>query len=233
MKLLDIEDSVEGSNRRRHKKIKEDCNLDVSKKGISSHEKEKDGKEHDRSTSTYFRENHSKIFDHENVGREQNYDDLPEEENGNSLIIERASKDPTLSWFAGACHVWQSTEDEEEDSNECNDIDNKPTEKRGLWNKLSTTNIFGIAGINDYKNFDTPKQSLKSSKERPKYFWQLPNRKNCDCKRRNWRSDSGGSVFGWANIGFSGESNTNKQASSTPVVELRSENKPVGKLLVQ
>ena len=54
--------------------------------------------------------------------------DIDERHTSTSELV-KASRDPTLSWFAGACHVWQSTEDELEEKRE-NEEDIKSKEKR-------------------------------------------------------------------------------------------------------
>ena len=133
---------------------------------------------------------------------------------------EEISNDPTLSWFAGACHVWQSTEDEQDVQIE-HEKDNKARDKKGLWNKLSTaTNFLGFTGRNIYKNFDKPtsKQQHITQKQKSKYFWNIQNKKSCDCKR-SLASQSSSGIFGWANIGFSEDKSANH--SSTPVVDFR------------
>ena len=225
IRLLDIEDSAECTPSRR-KKIKEESNNDVVKEDrIKRHDTDDDSL-----TSQIIIANHTKEGKVENDAKEHR-------ENSTKADLEKISKDPTLSWFAGACHVWQSTEDDVEETIKF-ELDNKSKEKKGLWNKLSSANIFGFSsGLNIYKNFDnTSKESFiqnptTTTKEKTKYFWHLQTKKLCDCKNRNLRSDSGGGdFFGWSNIGFSGEdSSPNKSPSQTPVVDLRKNNKTFGK----
>ena len=101
--------------------------------------------------------------------------------------------------------------------------DNISKDKKGLWNKLSTaSNFFGSLSSrnNIYKNFDQPisKQQSITQRHRSKYFWNIQNKKSCDCKR-SLASQSSSGVFGWANTGFSEDQSGNK--SLTPVVDFR------------
>ena len=202
IQLLDIEDSSEDTPRRCKgiiDKKKNDLIKDLSNRHDTNYSLH-------NSSSSQFSEDKVKVND--------------EDETNSSSESEEISNDPTLSWFAGACHVWQSTEDEQEEKIE-HDKDNKTGDKKGLWRKLSSaTNFFGFTGRNSYKNFDrqTSNQQQLTPKQKSKYFWNIQNKKSCDCKR-SLASQSSSGIFGWANIGFSEDKSANK--SSSPVVDFR------------
>jgi len=212
IQLLDLEGSSEDTPRRR-KWISEESKHDVLK--------DNNVKRHDN-----HNEDDDNISSRSHHSNTSHLSSKSEKHDVNSSESEKVSNDPTLSWFAGACHVWQSTEDEQEERIEYG-TDNKSKEKsKGLWNKLSSANFFGgFAGLNIYKNFDT--KSKITQKDKSKYFWNLQNKKPCDCKKV-LRSESTGGIFGWANIGFSDESSNKSSTQSTPVVDLRKENQHFG-----
>ena len=212
IQLLDIEDSSEDTPRR--------CKgiIDKKKKDLI-----KDyAKRHDTEISLISRHSSSSQLSEDKI-RENSHDD--NETTSDSQESDDVVNDPTLSWFAGACHVWQSTEDEDridEDQEEL-EKDNISKDKKGLWNKLSTaSNFFGSFSSrnNIYKNFDQPisKQQSITHRHRSKYFWNIQNKKSCDCKKSLASQGSSG-IFGWANTGFSEELTGNK--SLTPVVDFR------------
>ena len=62
---------------------------------------------------------------------------------------EKEATEETLSWFAGACHVWQSSDDEQQKEIEYTPSNSK--ERKGLWPRLSSVNFFGL---NIFKNLD-------------------------------------------------------------------------------
>ena len=128
IQLLDLEDSTDSTPSKR-KGIKEERRQELEHDDVV--------KSHDNDSLTSDQSVSSHIF---------NKAETDERHLQNAELV-KASRDPTLSWFAGACHVWQSTEDEIEEKTE--DEENlKCKDKRKLWPKLSG-NIFGL---NIYKN---------------------------------------------------------------------------------
>ena len=127
---------------------------------------------------------------------------------------EKEATEETLSWFAGACHVWQSSVDEQQ--NELQYTPSNSKERKGLWPRLSSVNFFGL---NISKNLDTQQKPSPNTNDKSKYFWQLQKQKQCECKS-NLKPESGGRVYGWANIGFN-EDLASSSCSQTKVVELK------------
>ena len=206
IQVLDIEDSTEETPGR-CKGIKDNKKRDLIKDYANRHDTE---------TSLISRNSNSSQHSLDKVKENTS----EENEINSSSDSEEVSNDPTLSWFAGACHVWQSTEDKHGEQEET-EKDNKSKDKKGLWNKLSTASSFlGLSGRNIYKNFDNPisKQQSINQTHKSKYFWNIQNKKSCDCKR-SLASQSSSGVFGWANTGFSEDQSGNK--SLTPVVDFR------------
>ena len=220
IQLLDLESSTEDTPRRR-KWINEERTHGLVKDNVKCHD------------NRYEDDDDSLISHHSNTSHLSTKSESTKYEKYSiaSPEPEKVTNDPTLSWFAGACHVWQSTEDETEERIEYDEDIKSEVKSKGLWKKISSANVFGgFSGLNIYKNLNNQNKSTITQKHKSKYFWSLQNKSYCDCKRI-LRSKSSGGVFGWANTGFSDES-SNKTSSQTPVLDLQKGDQHCGKYIL-